>query len=49
MATCDTCGNTYDKSFTVTTQHASGVFDSTIYCCAHCAHHAGEVNLVDRT
>lgn len=77
MATCDTCGNTYDKTFKVTAQHASGVFDSfecaahamaprcdrcdvvilghgvenddAIYCCAHCARHAGEKDLVDRT
>lgn len=77
MATCETCGNTYDKTFTITTQNASGVFDSfecaaqamaprcdrcgvtilghglensgTMYCCAHCARHEGEEDLVDRT
>ncbi|MBK0418234.1 hypothetical protein JD276_04215 [Leucobacter sp. CSA1] len=28
MATCDTCGNDYDKTFTVTAPDASGTFDS---------------------
>lgn len=44
MATCDTCGNSYDKTFTVTTQDATGVFDS-FECaaqalaprCVHCS------------
>jgi hypothetical protein len=43
MQTCDTCGNTYDKTFTVTSRETSGVFDS-FECaaqamapvCAHC-------------
>lgn len=42
MATCDVCGNTYDKTFTVTTVDRTGVFDS-FECAAHalapqCAH-----------
>lgn len=43
MATCDTCGNDYDKTFTLTRGGASGTFDS-FECaitamapqCAHC-------------
>ena len=43
MARCDTCGNDYDKAFTVTCGEASGTFDS-FECaiqamapsCAHC-------------
>lgn len=34
MATCDTCGNTYDKTFSITTQSVSGVFDS-FECAIH--------------
>lgn len=69
MAKCDTCGNDYDKAFTITQGDRSGTFDSfecaahamaptcshcsvrilghgvevdgAIYCCAHCAEHAG--------
>lgn len=42
MATCDTCGNDYDKTFTVTQAERSGTFDS-FECAAHamaptCAH-----------
>ncbi|NLU85045.1 hypothetical protein [Rhodococcus sp. HNM0569] len=42
MPTCDTCGNEYDKTFTVTQGDRSGVFDS-FECAAHkmaptCAH-----------
>lgn len=42
MATCDTCGNDYDKAFTVTQGDRSGTFDS-FECAAHamaptCAH-----------
>lgn len=76
MATCDTCGNDYDKTFTITRGDERGTFDSfecavhamaprcahcdcrilghgveadgAIYCCAHCARHAGERELVDR-
>ncbi|WP_053384804.1 hypothetical protein [Leucobacter celer] len=43
MATCDTCGNDYDKTFTVTRGATSGTFDS-FECaaqamapeCSHC-------------
>ncbi|AKE91106.1 hypothetical protein ACWDT5_11175 [Rhodococcus aetherivorans] len=43
MTTCDTCGNDYDKTFTVTRGDVSGTFDS-FECaaqamapqCAHC-------------
>ena len=43
MATCDTCGNSYDKTFTVNATETSGTFDS-FECaiqamapvCAHC-------------
>lgn len=43
LETCDTCGNRYDKTFTVTRGEATGVFDS-FECaaeamaprCAHC-------------
>lgn len=34
MATCDTCGNDYDKALTVTQGERSGVFDS-FECAAH--------------
>lgn len=43
MATCDTCGNDYDKAFTFTQGDVSGTFDSfecAIHAmaptCAHC-------------
>ena len=43
MATCDTCGNDYDKTFTVSRGQQSGTFDSfecAIHAmaptCAHC-------------
>lgn len=44
MATCDTCGNTYDKTFTITKGEESKTFDS-FECavqamaptCAHCS------------
>lgn len=73
---CETCGNVYDKAFTVTLQNEPHVFDSfecaiqglaprcehcdcriighglesegRLFCCAHCAAHAGETGLVDR-
>jgi hypothetical protein len=43
MAICDTCGNDYDKTFTITRGDQSGTFDS-FECaiqamapvCAHC-------------
>ena len=34
MATCDTCGNDYDKAFTITQGERSGTFDS-FECAAH--------------
>ncbi|HLS72667.1 MAG TPA: hypothetical protein VK046_02780 [Actinomycetaceae bacterium] len=42
MATCDACGNEYDKTFTVTQGERTGTFDS-FECAAHvmaptCAH-----------
>lgn len=42
MAVCDTCGNDYDKAFTVSRDGRSWTFDS-IECAAHelapiCAH-----------
>lgn len=43
MATCDTCGNDYDKTFTINRGDRSGTFDSfecAIHAmaptCAHC-------------
>ena len=76
MATCEVCGNEYDKAFTVTLGGATHTFDSfecaihalapacahcgckvighgveaegAIYCCAHCAEHAGHPELRDR-
>ena len=42
MAICDTCGNDYDKAFTLTQGDRTGTFDS-FECAAHamaptCAH-----------
>lgn len=42
MATCDVCGNEYDKAFTITQGERTGTFDS-FECAAHamaptCAH-----------
>ncbi|AWH90960.1 hypothetical protein [Dietzia lutea] len=34
MAICDTCGNDYDKAFTVTQGDRSGTFDS-FECASH--------------
>lgn len=34
MPTCDTCGNSYDKTFTVSNETVTGVFDS-FECAAH--------------
>jgi hypothetical protein len=77
MATCEVCGNSYDKAFSVSVAGgAAHTFDSfecaiqklapvcahcncrilghgveagsKIYCCAHCARHAGEQALRDR-
>jgi hypothetical protein len=43
MATCDTCGNDYDRTFTLTRDGSSGTYDSfecAIHAwapgCAHC-------------
>ncbi len=74
---CETCGNDYDKAFTVTLEGGEEhIFDSfecaiaklaptclhcgcriighgveadgAMYCCAHCASHAGHSELKDR-
>ncbi len=77
MATCDTCGNDYDKTFTINKGGRSDTFDSfecavhvmaptcahcqcrilghgveageDVYCCAHCARHAGHGGVADRS
>jgi Rieske Fe-S protein len=77
MATCDVCGNDYDKAFqVVSSDGTSRTFDSfecaihalapacshcgcrvvghgveadgQIFCCAHCAGHAGVEGVKDR-
>jgi hypothetical protein len=76
MATCDVCGNDYDKAFQVTMGGRTKTFDSfecaihalapacahcrckivghgieaggAMYCCAHCAKHAGVTAARDR-
>ncbi|MBN6110918.1 hypothetical protein HDC36_004641 [Xanthomonas sp. JAI131] len=76
MATCDVCGNDYDKAFTLTQGARSGTFDSfecaihafaphcshcdcrivghgveaggRMFCCAHCAQHAGVEGVAGR-
>jgi len=76
MATCDVCGNDYDKAFKVTLNGRTKTFDSfecaihamapvcehchcriighgveadgVMYCCAHCAQHAGVMAVRDR-
>ena len=76
MATCEVCGNDYDKSFQVVRGGESHTFDSfecaihalapvcehcgcrvighgveaegRIFCCVHCAEHAGVGALRDR-
>ena len=76
MATCNVCGNDYDKSFEVRAGGQSYTFDSfecaihklaprcahcacpiighgveaggDMYCCAHCARHAGVQKVADR-
>src|SRR5688572_10590922 len=73
---CETCGNDYDKAFTVTLEGEEHTFDSfecaisklaplclhcgcriighgveaegEMYCCAHCASHAGHPEIRDR-
>lgn len=76
MATCDMCGNDYDRAFELTIDGSTYTFDSfecaiakvaprcehcacaiighgvqagsEIFCCAHCASHAGHADLRDR-
>ena len=77
MGTCEVCGNSYDKAFSISIAGgAAHTFDSfecaiqklapscahcgcrilghgheskgAMYCCAHCARHAGEKALHDR-
>ena len=76
VASCETCGNTYDKTFQVIRGDETHTFDSfecavhvmapscencgcrilghgvetdgAIFCCASCARHVGEHELVDR-
>jgi DNA-directed RNA polymerase subunit RPC12/RpoP len=76
MARCETCGNEYDKAFTIIQEGQKHTFDSfecaihalapqcahcgvrvvghgveggdEIYCCAHCASHAGVTGVQDR-
>ncbi len=76
MATCDRCGNDYDKTFQISRGGQTWTFDSfecaiselaprcshcdcriighgleqdgQMYCCAHCAKHAGATGLRDR-
>jgi Rieske Fe-S protein len=76
MATCDVCGNEYDKAFKITANGKTRTFDSferaihamaptcdhcgcriighgveangAMYCCAHCAKHAGVAAVCDR-
>jgi hypothetical protein len=76
MATCEVCGNEYDKTLEITYEGEAHVFDSfecaihaiapqcahcgcriighgveangRIFCCAHCAQHAGIDELRDR-
>ena len=56
MGTCEVCGNTYDKAFSVTTAggeaHTFDSFECAIQrlapTCAHCARLSGEDKLRDR-
>ena len=76
MATCDRCGNDYDKTFQISRGGQTWTFDSfecaiselaprcshcdcriighgleeggRMFCCAHCAKHAGATALRDR-
>ena len=76
MATCEVCGNDYDKSFEVIAAGQHHTFDSfeckisamaprcahcdcriighgvevrdEMFCCAHCANHAGSSGVRDR-
>jgi ribosome-binding protein aMBF1 (putative translation factor) len=46
MGICEVCGNKYDKAFSISV--AGGKAHGQMYCCAHCARHAGEPALRDR-
>jgi len=46
MATCDVCGNEYDKAFQVVRGEESPTFDS--FECAHCAQGSGVTTVADR-
>ena len=56
MGTCEVCGNTYDKAFSVTPAggeaHTFDSFECAIQrlapTCAHCARLSGEDKLRDR-
>jgi nitrite reductase/ring-hydroxylating ferredoxin subunit len=76
MATCEVCGNDYDKAMEITVGGSTHVFDSfecaihaiaptcahcgckvighgvegdsSIFCCAHCAHESGVSGARDR-
>ena len=55
MATCEVCGNEYDKAIQVTKDGQEHVFDSfecAIHAlapvCAHCARESGTAELRDR-
>ncbi|HET7366302.1 MAG TPA: hypothetical protein VFJ70_22210 [Burkholderiales bacterium] len=56
MGTCEVCGNSYDKAFSVSVAggaaHTFDSFECAIQklapTCAHCARHAGEKALQDR-
>jgi hypothetical protein len=47
MATCEVCGNDYDKTIEIVIAEERHVFDS-FECCAHCAHRAGVAAAQDR-
>jgi hypothetical protein len=56
MATCETCRNSYDKSFQITMAGAACTLDSfehaitalAPYCCAYCARTSDVKELRDR-
>lgn len=47
MARCEVCGNDYDKTGCRIIGHGVQAGEQ-MYCCAHCARHAGEKALRDR-
>ena len=47
MAVCETCGNSYDRTFTVTIGHGVEA-DGVVHCSADCAGGAGVEGLCDR-